>query len=308
MMLAGERDMGITLGLGAALFWGLGDFAITTLARYVGTARCLLYIQLFSLLSWIILLAVFPHEATGGWNPWLLAALAGVFHVAGLSTTYRAFEIGTLSFVSPIASSFAIVTTLMFVISGDAPPTIALIGICLLVGGIVVATRATPSDGPVTLKGVPEAIASALAFGIMFWLIYAYVNGPLGDVYPLILLKIMSSSFATIYVARSPKVEPTGLPPISRLIFIAFLAALCDTLAWVSYLFGSRDSHGAVGTALASLFSVVTIVLAGIFLKERLNRYQWVGVAIVLGGILLVSLPQAPEEAPAPLEEASLST
>ncbi len=291
MMLAGERDMGIVFGLGAALFWGLGDFAITTLARYVGTARCLLYIQLFSLVSWIILLAVFPHEATGGMNPWLLAALAGVFHVAGLATTYRAFEIGTLSFVSPIASSFAIVTTVMFVIAGDSPATMALLGICLLVGGIVVVTRSTPSDGPVTLKGVPEAAASALAFGIMFWLFYAYVKDPLGYAYPLILLKVMSSSFATIYVAKSPSIEGAEIQPLKKLIFIAFLAALCDTMAWVSYLLGSKDSHGAVGTALASLFSVVTIVLAGIFLKERLNRYQWVGVAIVLGGILLVSLP-----------------
>lgn len=299
--------MGIVFGLGAALFWGLGDFAITTLARYVGTARCLLYIQLFSLLSWIVLLAVFPHEATGGWNPWLLAALAGVFHVAGLATTYRAFEIGTLSFVSPIASSFAIVTTLMFVIAGDGPPMLALLGICLLVSGIIVATRATPSDGPVTLRGVPEAIASAIAFGVMFWLIYAYVKGPLGDVYPLILLKVMSSSFAMIYVARSPRIEVAETPPVKRLVVIAFVAAMCDTLAWVSYLFGSRESHGAVGTALASLFSVVTIILAGIFLKERLNRFQWVGVAIVLGGILLVSLPQAPAEPVEPPDTAQTS-
>lgn len=283
--------MGIIFGLAAALCWGLGDFAITTLARFVGTARCLLYIQLFSLASWIILLAVFPHQATGGMNPWLLAALAGVFHVIGLATTYRAFEIGTLSFVSPIASSFAIVTTVMFMIAGNAPPLMALLGIVLLTVGIIVVTRSTPADGPITLKGVPEAIASAIGFGIMFWLIYAYVKEPLGDVYPLILLKMMATTFAAGYVARSPKIEVDQVPPKSKLIWIALLAALFDTLAWVSYLLGYKENHGAVVTAVASLFSVVTIVLAGVFLKERLNKLQWVGVAVVLGGILLVSIP-----------------
>ena len=283
--------MGIIFGLAAALCWGLGDFAITTLARYVGTARCLLYIQLFSLASWIILLAVFPHQATGGVNPWLLAALAGVFHVVGLATTYRAFEIGTLSFVSPIASSFAIVTTVMFMIAGNAPPLMALLGIVLLTIGIIVVTRSTPADGPITLKGVPEAIASAIAFGIMFWLIYAYVKEPLGDVYPLILLKVMATTFASGYVARSPRIVVDQVPPKSKLIGIALLAALFDTLAWVSYLLGYKENHGAVVTAVASLFSVVTIVLAGVFLKERLNKLQWVGVAVVLGGILLVSIP-----------------
>ncbi len=283
--------MGIIFGLSAALCWGLGDFAITTLARYVGSARCLLYIQLFSLASWICLLAVFPHKAEAGINPWLLAGLAGVFHVVGLAMTYRAFEIGTLSFVSPIASSFAVVTTLLFVIAGDSPPVMALVGIVLLTFGIIVVTRSTASDGPVTLKGVPEAVMSALGFGVMFWLIYAYVKAPLGDVYPLILLKLMATSFAMAYVARSPKPEPAKLPPIGKLVGIAFVAALCDTLAWVSYLFGFKENHGAVVTALASLFSVVTIVLAGIFLRERLNKLQWVGVIVILGGILLVSLP-----------------
>jgi len=285
------QGMGILLGLGAALCWGLGDFAITTLARYVGSARSLLYIQIFSLLFWVTLIGLFPHEVTGNLNPWLLAILAGAFHVVGLATTYRAFEIGTLSFVSPLASSFAVVTALLFVITGDGPAPIALLGTLLLVTGIVVVTRATQSDGPVTLKGVPEAIASAVCFGVMFWMIEAYVQRPLGYVFPLILLKLMASTFAAGYVAQS-KAEPTeGTPGRLKLAFIALLAALLDTLAWVSFLFGSQLNHTAVVTALASLFSVVTVVLAGIFFKERLNKPQWIGVAVVLGGILLVSWP-----------------
>lgn len=282
--------MGILLGLGAALFWGLGDFAITTLARYVGSARSLLYIQLFSLLSWIVLLAVFPHKLDTGINPWVIAALAGVFHVVGLATTYRAFEIGTLSFVSPFASSFAIVTTVITVITGQGPALMALVGTILLVMGIAIVTRSTPTDGPITLKGVPEAIASALCFGVMFWMMERYVSTPLGDVYPLILLKVMASVFAVGYVAKSPPPEGAETPKVSRLVLIAFIAAFLDTAAWVCSLFGWKHGHVAVVTALGSLFSVVTIVLAGIFLKERLNKMQWVGVAVVIGGILLVTV------------------
>jgi drug/metabolite transporter (DMT)-like permease len=283
--------MGILLGLGAALCWGLGDFAITTLARYVGSARSLLYIQVFSLLSWTMLIGLFPHTSTLSLNPWLLAILAGAFHVVGLATTYRAFEIGTLSFVSPLASSFAVVTALLFVVTGNGPAPIALLGTLLLVAGIVVVTRATKSEGPVTVKGVPEAIASAVCFGVMFWMIEAYVQEPLGYVYPLILLKIMATTFAAGYVARSKAEMSEGTPKRSKLVWIALTAALLDTLAWVCFLFGSQLNHTAVVTALASLFSVVTVVLAGIFFKERLTKPQWVGVAVVLGGILLVSWP-----------------
>ena len=288
--------MGIIYGLGAALCWGLGDFAITTLARYVGSARSLLYIQAFSLLSWFLLIPLFPHRLAGDTNVWMVAALAGAFHVVGLATTYRAFEIGTLSFVSPIASSFAIVTALMFVVTNNSPEALALVGILLLVCGIIVVTRSTGGEEKTTIRGVPEAIASAVSFGVMFWIMDVYVSGPLGNVAPLILLKVMASMFAAAYVARS-KFEPqANRPGTSTLVGIAVVAALLDTMAWVSYLLGFQHNHGAVVTALASLFSVVTIVLAGIFLKERLNRFQWVGVGIVLTGILLVSLPKNGQE------------
>ncbi len=282
--------MGVSFGLLAALCWGLGDFAITTLARYIGSSRSLLYIQIFSLLSWIGLLAVFPHDTVHSVSVWSIAFLAGVFHVGGLVLTYRAFEIGTLSFVSPIASSFAIVTALLMVVVGAAPPPMALAGTMLLVAGVAVVTRATPSDGPVTLKGVPEAIGSAVGFGVMFWLIDLYVSKPLGYVYPLILLKTMATVYAAISTSKD-KTEATVAAPRAKIFGWAVVAALLDTAAWVAWLFGNRTSNAAVVTALASLFSAVTVFLAWILLKERLNRAQWLGVGVILVGVLLVSLP-----------------
>jgi len=282
--------MGVLFGLLAALCWGVGDFAITTLTRYIGSSRSLLYIQIFSLLSWIALLPIFPHDATHSLSIWSIALLAGVFHVGGLVLTYRAFEIGTLSFVSPIASSFAIVTALLAVAVGAAPPPMALAGTFLLVAGVAVVSRSTSGDGPVTLRGVPEAIGSAVAFGVMFWMIDLYVSKPLGYVYPLILLKTMATCYAAM-VAGKDKTPVEATVPRGKIVGIAIIAALLDTGAWVAWLFGNRTSSAAVVTALASLFSAVTVFLAWILLKERLNRAQWLGVGVILVGVLLVSLP-----------------
>jgi drug/metabolite transporter (DMT)-like permease len=288
--------MGVIFGLAAAVCWGIGDFAITTLARYTGSARSLLYIQIFSLISWVALLGVFPKPNGAEANVWLIAVLAGVFHVFGLVTTYRAFEIGTLSFVSPIASSFAIVTALLMVISGSAPPPIALTGTFLLVAGVAVVSRSTAHDGPVTLRGVPHAICSAIGFGVMFWIIDLYVSKPLGYVYPLIVLKTMATLFAAASVLKSrsaPEEVSAAKPTLAKLAGIAVVAALLDTGAWIAWLFGIGKGglNGAVVTALASLFSAVTVLLAWIFLKERLSKMQWLGVSVILVGVLLVSLP-----------------
>src|SRR6476619_4281640 len=82
-----QDDMGVGYGLLAALCWGVGDYAITTLARQVGTAKSLLVIQAFSLLIWICLLALFPRGAGGSTSIWAIALIAGAFHVLGLVCT-----------------------------------------------------------------------------------------------------------------------------------------------------------------------------------------------------------------------------
>ena len=73
------------------------------------------------------------------------------------------------------------------------------------------------------------------------------------------------------------------------MIALAVGAAAADTMAWLAYIAGTESSYATIVTALASLFSVVTVLLAWRFLRERLAVHQWAGVAAILCGILLVS-------------------
>ena len=66
--------------------------------------------------------------------------------------------------------------------------------------------------------------------------------------------------------------------------------ALLDTLAFVAFNLGIGSAYTSIVTALASLFSAVTVLLAWAILRERLAPAQWAGVAVILAGVLLVSL------------------
>ncbi len=285
--------MGVLLGVAAAVCWGLGDYFITHLTRRVGTAAALLSVQVLSLAAWLAVLAAAPTslEVTPGlW--WLLAATA-VCHVLGLAFVYRAFEVGTLSIVSPISAGFAVVTAILALGAGERPPAIALIGACLLVAGVFLATRhpSMPDAPRPTLAGVPEALLSALAFGTMFWLFYFYVQPKLGYAWPLVTLKALAvGSALLVFLRRRPAVAAPTRPSLGRLAMLAVAAAGADMLAWLAYIGGTTAAYATVVTALASLFSVVTILLAWAFLRERLATHQWIGVTVILGGILLVSL------------------
>src|SRR5688500_7137425 len=195
--------VGVVFGLLAALFWGLGDYLVTVLTRHVGTARALVYIQAISLAMWLLLLSLYGVPNPDG-RMWLSIAACGVFHVLGLVFTYRAFEIGTLSIVSPIASGFAVVTGLIAIIAGERPELGKLIGAVLLVIGVILVTQAQGEAGSRSLRGVPHAIASAVAFGVMFWL-FDPISREVKFALPLVVLKVMAtaSSMVSLRAATS---------------------------------------------------------------------------------------------------------
>jgi drug/metabolite transporter (DMT)-like permease len=300
--------MGILFGLIAAVCWGSGDFLISQLTRRTGTARAMVLIQSLSLLGWVVFLIAQPQVISGGARIWAFALFAGICHVLGLALTYRAFEIGTLSLVSPIASGFAVITAVLALASGsEKPPLLALSGSLLLIAGVVLATRVQGGSSKRTLAGVPEAIGSALAFGTMFWLFDSSVTPNLGYVWPLILLKTMATGSALVSLATSRvAVQATGsstggvialggpAPVVSTGSALNWALALgvaaTDILAWLAWLWGTRTEYATIVTAVASLFSVVTILMAWGLTRERLTPGQWRGVAIILLGILLVSI------------------
>ena len=285
--------MGILFGILAATFWGIGDFFITLLTRRVGTRWALLSIQVLSLIAWVVLLLRHGLPALGSPGLWGILLATAVCHVLGLAFVYRAFEIGNLAIVSPISSAFAIVTAILSLISGERPPALVLAGSVLLMLGVTLATRgesgAEATRG--SLRGVPEALSSALAFGTMFWLFYFYIEPKLGYAVPLVALKALAVGGSTLaLILARPAAGGGSIRPSPEVVLLAIGAAAADTAAWLTYIEGTHTSYATVVTALASLFSAVTVLLAWRFFRERLAVHQWVGVAVILAGILLVSV------------------
>ena len=97
------------------------------------------------------------------------------------------------------------------------------------------------------------------------------------------------SALGATIIARRKERLPTR-PALSTILLLGLGVAVSDSLAWAAFVLGTRSSYTSVVTALASLFSAVTVVMAAVLLKERLSRPQLIGVAIVLSGILLVSI------------------
>src|SRR5919202_4894550 len=161
--------MGVGLGLIAALGWGIGDVVLTQTARRIGPVRLLVYFESAGLLAISLLLLIRPTLPHATPSMWVLMIALALLNSVGALLLYRAFQIGTLALVSPLASANAIVTALLAFLAGERLPLLTVVGALLLVGGGGLITRFQYAGGIGSLRGLPEALGVAGIFGSFYW-------------------------------------------------------------------------------------------------------------------------------------------
>lgn len=295
--------MGVLLGLLAALGWGSADFLARYATRLIGTYRTLFYMQFIGLSSLSIYLLTtgqLPRLLeTAGWRPWAWCVLVALLNVIGSLALYRAFEVGVLMIVSPIAASYAALTVALALLSGETLSRLRGLGIGLaLIGAVFAATSFAPHQevkadvGELRRKqrltrGAGLAVFAAVAYGVMFWLLGTQVTPALGGVAPIWLIRLVTP--CTLALLATPARQNLRLPS-GRGWWLIVGVGVLDTSAYVANTIGFTTHQIAVVSVLASLFSTVTVMLAWLFLRERLHWSQWLGVAGIFAGVALVSV------------------
>ena len=310
--------MGIILGLSAALFWGTADFLVRYTTRIIGVYRTLFYMQFIGLACLSIFLVAsgeFSRQlAHISWQWWILAFVTALLNVISALALYRAFEIGVLAVVSPIAASSTALTVVLAILSGEMISRARGIGItAALIGVALAATHFTPISntkeqdldvksppdshsmyknlallrrGKLT-RGVGWALVSAVCYGVDFWLLGIYITPVFGGIMPVWIIRITTICALALFVI--PTRQGLQWPP-PRAWWLIIPVGILDTMAFLSVAIGYTTDQISVVSVLASLFSAVTVLLAWIFLREKLQWSQWLGIAIIFLGVALVKL------------------
>jgi drug/metabolite transporter (DMT)-like permease len=285
--------MGIMLSLSAALCWGVADFFAAFVTRRIGAIRAQLLIQSISLLAVAAFLTARGTLLSVSLDVWVMALGLGVAQCVGVLLLYRAFEIGTLSIVAPISSSFVVFTALFAWLGGERPTTLVLSGALMLFAGVVLVTQApakTADQTTASRAGIGEALAAAVFISLVFWQ-FDKLSQQSSLLWPLLPLRICTVTGAALILLLAKPPLPVPAQNNQRPLWpFIFIVTIVESLAWLSFIAALRFTSTTVATALSSLFAAVTIFMAWLFLKERLARIQWAGVAVILLGVLMVSL------------------
>jgi drug/metabolite transporter (DMT)-like permease len=210
------------------------------------------------------------------------ACLSALFGTIGLAAFYRGMAAGAISVIAPVAGTAAVIPVVWGLVSGDRTSALQQIGFVAAIAGVVL-TSWERSAGRRLAAGTGFAAVAMLGFGFYFVLLHQASGEDF--LWPVLLFRLTSTSmvWATVLAARTSMRGGRGHLPVLALI------GLLD--AGGNALFAAASEHGVVSvvSVLASLYPVVTVLVARARLHERVHRSQEAGIALALTGIVLVS-------------------
>jgi drug/metabolite transporter (DMT)-like permease len=273
--------LAVALALGASATWGLADFFGPLKGRTLGPLRVLVWAQLGGLTAIATIVAVRGQGPAD--DAVLLAVPAAVSGTLGLYAYYQGMRVGAMSIVAPIAGVSAIVPVTVGVASGDRPSSWQGAGIACALAGVFLASREPGRMERRLAAGVGLALFAALGFGGYFPVMHA--AGEADFWWAALLFRITSTSvILTAALIRRPPLAVKGLDlPLILLVGVGDMAG--------NLLFAAASAQGLVSivSVLASLYPIVTVLLARIVLGERVARSQEAGVGLTLAGVALIS-------------------
>lgn len=270
----------IALALGASLTWGFADFFGPLKGRTLGALRVLVYVQLGGLVV-IVLIVAIRGKGPGDLGA-LFAIPAAISGTLGLYAYYRGMAVGAMSIVAPIAGISAAVPVMFGIATGDRPSPWQWLGIAAALGGVFLASR-EPGRGGKVAAGVGLALLAAIGFGGYFPPMHA--AGDADFWWASLFFRMTSSSIILAAVAiRRPSlaVAPVQVPMLA-------LIGIGDMLGNLLFAAASTSGLVSITSVLASLYPIVTVVLARLVLRERVARSQEAGIALTLAGVALIS-------------------
>lgn len=235
----------------------------------------------------IVLLLTWPVAVARADLMW--GALAGIGGGFGVAALYAALAMGRMSVIAPVTAALSGALPAIYdLVRGSTVGPTGMVGIALaLVAVVIVSLASDPAEEDRATS--PASIGWALLAGVGFAgaFVAFSMTGSGSGVWPLVSARAASVALMlAVTVARR-----TG-PVVGRPAMVPTLAAgVLDTSANITMLAAIRIGPLAVASVLGSLYPVATVLLARVFLGERVRGLQRLGIALALVAVVLTALP-----------------
>jgi len=223
------------------------------------------------------------------------------FYIASMIIGYKGLRYLQLSISSPIQNCSGVITSLLLlIIFKETLGLLDIIGITIIFIGVLVLSiveKNNPEEKKIDSKKIVGLIV------LIFPIIYCILDGMGTFLDAVYLDKLSLISEETALIAYEYTFFIYGLVLFIYLKFIKkekftikkekdrLGASIFETIGQFFYVF-AVSSNSTLSIPIISSYSIVSILLARIFLKEKLNKNEYIAIFIVLLGIVILGISE----------------
>ena len=217
-------------------------------------------------------------------------------YIISMVIGYKGLKYINLSVSSPIQNSSGIITSILLcVIFSIRLSFIEIIGLSIMAIGVwILSYIENKENKKVILKKIG---VTAISFPIMYLIIDG--AGTFLDAVYLDQLEIVSEDMALIayeftfliygiitfiYLNAFKKEKIHIFKEKDKL-----LAAIFETFGQFTYVY-AISSHSVITAPIVACYSAFSVLLSRVFLKEKLNKWQYLGLILIFSGIILLAI------------------
>ena len=284
-------------GLAAALGWGLSDLWAAMSGRRIGSGRTVVVAQVAAAVVVTLLVLIARPDLSGipTVAPWLVPnAFLGA---AAFATLYKGLQLGPIAVVSPVLASYAVVPVLLSVVLlGETLVGWEVVGVVVTIAGAALTStdpKALRAGSRTKPAGLPWAIASTLMFGVATY-VMGWAAKEAGFLPSLWFGRLtmtgvfLIAAFAVWVRSRLTGEARDAVAP--SMLRLAVLVGVMELVGTISYARGAEVGLISIVTAASATYPLIPVLGGVVLLHERPVATQYLGIAMVIGGLLLLGV------------------
>lgn len=277
--------MASLLALLSSFLWGSSDYQAGKLSKNFPALAVLGISQAIGLLTGVVLVIINSELSKGfEFNSYFYAgACAGIAGYLGLKFLYAGLATGRMGVVSPISSLSALIPLgYALFVKGDHLSLLTSCGVVLALTGAFFASGPELSQN-LPIKPVLLALGAALGFGVA--LIFMAIGSEASALLTMTSMRATTFIISLLIFIRIRGIGGLGQKQLPVLIFIGIADFMANLLLGVAMTKGIL----ALAMVLGALYPIATALLAFRYLHERLHRVQYLGIALAVSGVAIIS-------------------
>ncbi|MEM2891583.1 MAG: DMT family transporter [Thermoplasmata archaeon] len=288
-------ELWVPMALAAIVLYGTSQVAQKLALRDL-TAPQMITLSLFIAVP-IYVVCLSPYLVSGEITevePWamLLGLAAATFGQAGYYVYVEAAERGPISIVGSVTAAYpimVIVVAIMFL--GETPTNLQLAGVLTVTLSMIALTFVHGNTG--TKSGFSGGYFALCIVTVTLWGLWAiFTKLTLNRIPPLLFLGIYSLVIVptTVVYFRFKRLGiRESIPGWSVPLMIAIMSSEVGNIAFFLEVNAASLGPASIVFPLVATSPLVVVLLAYVFLRERMTRLEWGLVSAVILGIVLAS-------------------